>query len=399
MDNLTHTLIGTAFVRTLPKRFQRPEIYWASILGNNAPDADVLIHFIPGSSGLDYLIHHRGYTHSFLLAPVLGLLSAFIAKRITGIRDWSPALFIAGFLGCLLHIGADFMNSYGVHPFSPFSDRWYYGDAVYIVEPLIWFSLLPLIIYAAERKWARAGWWTLSLSMVALVWLFPNFNRGLAASLTALFFFGVFLVRSSESAVRRTLITITLVCLTVGGFFTGAASARKLVRGYWQSVTEGKETYLDTASNPVPGNPFCWNLWLASHDAESFYFRSVTVSLAPSIIRAEECDLSSIKTTADLTPSRFLSTSVIRWQGESRLPRSLWSKYRDRNTTFRRFLSFARFPFIKELPNGNAIIGDLRYDRQPGLGFSEFEVSITENTPVVGGPWNEPLLENAKIRE
>ena len=34
--------------------------------------------------------------------------------------------------GTLLHLGMDFLNSYGVHPFWPIQNRWVYGDSVFI---------------------------------------------------------------------------------------------------------------------------------------------------------------------------------------------------------------------------------------------------------------------------
>ena len=47
-------------------------------------------------------------------------------------------------LTSLLHIGMDFMNNYGVHPFWPVDSRWWYGDSVFIIEPLLWAACAPL---------------------------------------------------------------------------------------------------------------------------------------------------------------------------------------------------------------------------------------------------------------
>ena len=41
----------------------------------------------------------------------------------------------------LSHIVADAWNSYGVHPFWPFDNHWYYGDAINIYEPWLWVIL------------------------------------------------------------------------------------------------------------------------------------------------------------------------------------------------------------------------------------------------------------------
>ncbi len=44
----------------------------------------------------------------------------------------------------LLHIAMDFTNNYGVHPFWPVDNRWFYGDSVFIIEPLFWAACAPL---------------------------------------------------------------------------------------------------------------------------------------------------------------------------------------------------------------------------------------------------------------
>jgi len=46
----------------------------------------------------------------------------------------------------LLHVFMDFTNSYGVRLLMPFSDRWFYGDALYIVDPWLYLTL-------------GLGWW------------------------------------------------------------------------------------------------------------------------------------------------------------------------------------------------------------------------------------------------
>jgi inner membrane protein len=37
-----------------------------------------------------------------------------------------------------LHVFMDFLNSYGVRLLMPFSERWFYGDALYIVDPILY---------------------------------------------------------------------------------------------------------------------------------------------------------------------------------------------------------------------------------------------------------------------
>lgn len=392
MDNLTHSLIGIALARALPKKFRKPEIYWACLIGNNAPDADFLIHFVPESSSLDYLVHHRGYTHTFLLAPVMGLLTALIVKTFTGRKEWSVSLIFLSIFSCFLHIGADFMNSYGVHPLTPFSNRWFYGDTLFIVEPLIWFVLLPFVAREAERQWAAWTWWILLLPMLTLVWRFPTLSSSVSTGLTGFLIVSVALSFAGRTSAWRAAVSGGLLLITIGAFASAGAQAREHARGYWQSATEGLETWLDTASSPLPGNPFCWNIWIAAKSSEDYRMRSAVVSLWPALVSTKTCDPVVLKTrTADVRRSTFVSNESIRWEDESRISFQEWSDFHEGSGSFRRFISFARFPFIKRLPNGEAIVGDLRYDRESGLGFSEVPIRLDKERTQVSVPWDPPF--------
>jgi inner membrane protein len=401
VDNLTHSLIGVAFARVLPKRWQRPEIYWASVLGNNAPDADFLMRFWPGTTSLDYLVHHRGYTHTFLFAPAMGLVAAGVAKLFHRKAPWSAELVAIAIAASFLHIGADYLNSYGVHPFSPFWNRWFYGDAVYIVEPLLWFVLLPFILKEAERPWAKAGWAMIGVAMVALVWIFPTFSFAHSSALTAFFALSALVqLRLVPRLEVRRAVAIALFALVLGSFFAGGNRAREILREEWRKATAGREVFVDLASNSTPGHPWCWTLWLASRDGEAFYFRAAEVSLWPSLFPAESCDaLSSVDRTAELRKIEFPSGARTKWELEARFPLAEWRTLRDRSCTFRKLLSFARFPFAKTEADGSVVAGDHRYDRQKELGFSEVRIAKDENCPPKSGaeyregPWEFPLRE------
>jgi inner membrane protein len=55
-------------------------------------------------------------------------------------------ILLLSYLGVLLHVFMDYTNSYGVRLLMPFSERWFYGDALYIVDPWLYLSL-------------GIGWW------------------------------------------------------------------------------------------------------------------------------------------------------------------------------------------------------------------------------------------------
>ena len=90
MDNLTHALIGIIAAETaIAWRSQKHKdisfrlrryLWFASAAANNIPDVDFIYSNISGPE-LGYLLHHRGYTHTFLAAPILGL-SIVTGKQI-----------------------------------------------------------------------------------------------------------------------------------------------------------------------------------------------------------------------------------------------------------------------------------------------------------------------------
>src|SRR2546421_5041399 len=91
MDNLAHTLVGAALGRAVAGR-EPPAAGWVGAIAGNAPDwAELLLK--PGSwaprAGTDYLVYHRGITHSFagaaveivVLAGLVGLSMRLWARR------------------------------------------------------------------------------------------------------------------------------------------------------------------------------------------------------------------------------------------------------------------------------------------------------------------------------
>ncbi|RYZ85118.1 MAG: metal-dependent hydrolase, partial [Proteobacteria bacterium] len=170
MDNFTHTLIGGAYYSVLPKRLQNKPILLAATIGSNLPDFDVLMRFFPGETHFDYLVHHRGYTHTFLLALPFALTLACILKKCFKDQATFLSLALVSLGGVFLHLFADFWNDYGVHPLTPFSNQWFYGDSIFIVEPYLWMALIPLMVSLLTSKRAKFFFKGLFVLSLALVW-------------------------------------------------------------------------------------------------------------------------------------------------------------------------------------------------------------------------------------
>jgi inner membrane protein len=158
MDNLCHTLVGAALGETGLKR--RTPLGMATLLiGANLPDVDAFTYaFSDGPTALEF---RRGWTHGVLAMAVLPVV---LAGSMTGLDrairrrrrpERAPARFGAllflSFVSVLSHPLLDFLNTYGVRFLYPFSKRWFYGDALFIVDPWVWIALALGIAFSRAR--------------------------------------------------------------------------------------------------------------------------------------------------------------------------------------------------------------------------------------------------------
>src|ERR1044071_1148820 len=147
MDNLTHSLVGLSLSKAGLERIS-PYATTVCLLSANAADADFVAIFFGDRWTL--LHHHRGITHSIVgtiaIALLVPLIIAGVERVITRIRRRSPTirlrgLIIASLIAAVTHPLMDWTNNYGVRPLLPWSNRWFYGDLVYIIDPYIWLVL------------------------------------------------------------------------------------------------------------------------------------------------------------------------------------------------------------------------------------------------------------------
>lgn len=157
MDNLCHTLTGAAIGHAgLAKR---SALGMSTLLiASNLPDIDVGVF---ATSALPMGVR-RGWTHGILAQALLPplLTAAMLAWHHTVWRRLAPAsdapragmLTLLGYAGVLSHVFLDFLNSYGVRLLMPVSDRWFYGDALYIVDPWMYLALGAGVCLAYVRR-------------------------------------------------------------------------------------------------------------------------------------------------------------------------------------------------------------------------------------------------------
>ena len=174
MDPVTHAASGAVAMLALPSR---PVTRWAvplAALASASPDLDIVF----ASTPLQFLLLHRGITHSLAAMPVLGLLLALCCYPLW--RASTPGRWSFGkvwLLTCamvLMYIWLDVVTTYGTMIFLPFSHERVRLNGVFIIDLLL---TLPLL-WAVWRWRRRRG-----LMLLALAWVFvyPALGVGLNA--------------------------------------------------------------------------------------------------------------------------------------------------------------------------------------------------------------------------
>ena len=174
MDPLTHSLFGAALARTRVAKdvaFATPIL----VLSSNLPDVDVGSYAWSSDAALAF---RRSWTHGPLGLAVLPLLLAGLVLLWTrraggGHTPSARAVLALCYLGAFFHPLLDWLNTYGVRLLMPFGDRWFYGDALFIVDPWMWLLLGGGLYLAQRRGGARLVPWAI-LSIVALLLLWAS---------------------------------------------------------------------------------------------------------------------------------------------------------------------------------------------------------------------------------
>jgi inner membrane protein len=137
VDNLCHTLAGAALGEAGLKRTTRLGSV-TLLIASNLPDVDALVF----ATDVPSVAFRRGWTHGVLAQAILPVIFAgvmFVIGRRRGAR-FGPLLLLS-YIGVISHVGLDLLNNYGVRLLMPFSQRWFYGDSVFIIDVWLWLML------------------------------------------------------------------------------------------------------------------------------------------------------------------------------------------------------------------------------------------------------------------
>lgn len=170
MDNLTHGLLGYAVYAAFDKEEEtkKERLGYASvaILGAEIPDIEGFTTFMDPAV---YLTWHRGFTHSFLFAPVMALLAVGLVFLFNRSIRFGKAFGLA-WAGTIVHIASDWSNTWGTGLLEPVLPERYSLGILPIVDVII--LLIFVAGFLLKKRWGNVrvfrGVWAVLFLYVAL---------------------------------------------------------------------------------------------------------------------------------------------------------------------------------------------------------------------------------------
>ncbi len=278
MDPIAHTLVGGTLAKTALQR-ATPLATATLLIGANLPDIDGMAQFV----GRDFSLGvRRGWTHGVL---ALAVLPAMLAVGMWLLDAWrrrhrgaerpvarlGPLLGLA-YLSVLSHPALDWLNNYGVRLLMPFDGRWFYGDALFIVDPWVWLLAGTSLVLAHSRTLSSAaGWVGLASVMTLLVtttdWTPPAAKLVWAVGVAAVIGLRVWTPRragvSRVATVCLAIVVAYVVANVIGTHIARGQAERWLARQGISGVT-------DIMAAPLPANPFVRDVVAVTDDGYHF---------------------------------------------------------------------------------------------------------------------------------
>ena len=405
MDNITHSLAGLLLAESAirlrarrtpvaPSSRFRTVATISSVIAANLPDSDLLYTGF-GGDRIRYMLHHRGYTHTVVIA-IVGALLLWYAATITWRRlareapARDDARWLLGLLlvSTLSHLVLDWTNSYGVHLFWPIDNRWRYGDAVFIVEPWLWVVSVPALVAASTSWVARVLLSLILLAGLTLAWRVDLVSTGAAAALTTGAVLFVALARVLRPGGRAIAAVSGWVVVTL--VMTAGASEARVAAIRAARDADSTAELLDVVVSPLPANPVCATVITIERSGAVYRVATARVSAVPSMAPAISC--STRATMA--APSARRSTRSVHWEGEWSAPIAPLRMLVRENCIALAAMRFIRVPIWRTLADSAVLLGDARFGGASGNGFTDVRVPRpTVACPAAVPPWTPPRAD------
>jgi len=165
MDSLTQITLGAAVGEAiLGRQLGNRAIVWGAVFGT-VPDLDIV--FTPFQDSIQFLVHHRGLSHSllavFVATPVLAWGFAKAYRPAVGYWRWASFFFLV----LLTHILLDCLTVYGTQLFVPFSDVRVAWSTIFIIDPLYTLPFLGCVVACLFLQ--RTGRWRRTINLIGLL--------------------------------------------------------------------------------------------------------------------------------------------------------------------------------------------------------------------------------------
>jgi inner membrane protein len=375
MDNLTHSLVGLTAAKAGLERLS-PGATTLCVLAANAPDSDIVV--LAFGDRWTFLHHHRGITHAVVGVITLAIILPLIFYAVDGLwsryKDQPPktklkGLMLASFVASATHPLLDWTNNYGIRWLLPWSQKWSYGDLVFIVDPYIWLVLGG----AAFLLTAKSGFLKIVWGVIAALTTFlvvasprsaglPNPNLIAALWIVMIVVFIVLSVKGSHERWGRKIAFVAIAFVLCYWSFLAFAHSRAIARGNEEAaklaIANG-ETVARLAAMPRLANPFGWDCVFETDRAMYRFDLSLLGASTVDVVRYEK-------------PGPELNGVV---------------DYVSQQRSARIFLNFARFPVLKLADPGCTTrtlvqLADLRYT-EPGRSRGSFAFELPIDCSIV----------------
>ena len=394
-------------------RFRRAAVV-LGIAAAEFPDADLVYSGPMVAMGkLGYLLHHRGHTHTVVWALVSAAVLWWITRwwwqrglegreRADGSaavvsRVGARALLLLAVMGTLSHLVLDFTNSYGVHPFWPFDNRWFYGDAIFIVEPWLMVVAIPPLVWGPRALTGRVLLLLALAAIVALCWFAGEVSPPVALGVTTMALLGMMLQRAVPSGVRPwTGITAWVAVTTM--FFLSSAQARAMVR---ELVTDG--SLRDVVLTPAVADPRCFSAIVVTSTSTEYRVTTATVAPWSTGLSAAGClaarsgsvrnSLGSLPGASRSTP--FPASPAVAWGETWAVSRADVVALAATRCEFAAAMRFMRTPVWSIDNGGTAVVTDARFGIGGG-GFASLSVAPGHGCTLTAKwipPWLPPRAD------
>jgi len=360
-DNITHGLAAALLAQAGLRQRYGTLATVALIVGSELPDLDWLFTLGGPIAGF---VHHRGITHSLFGGAGLALLGAALLWSVWRTHPYWRVTWLV-YMGVLLHIGMDYLTSYGTQLFLPFDAGYYTADAVFIIDygysgiMVTALLLVRMVRRQRQRRYAVAslvwmglggGVWLTSPAfaqrpMALLAWQSAGFYVMLGAAVVGLLAWACRQWQEHRAVVLGQVGVGVLAGYVVLCYVTQAVAQHAMASALGPQMAAVQQL----AALPVPaGGPLHWRVIAATDTA--YLVSHVTVFPAT--------------VTAPQVIARGPDNGIIRAASRYRLVRIFWD--------------FARFPVIDycEQEDGTVVrYVDLRFSGD-GRDRSWFDLTV-----------------------